>query len=153
MRTDQYFRIGLAIFFAAPALAAPSWGCASEQKPRPVAIDPSNPTASESEPLRVAALSPSPETPPSASQTPGEPVGENPVVPSSAEDHAHDHPGNVAPKGNPKAGEAGKTGKAGKQQGTIYTCPMHPEVISDKPGRCPKCGMNLVPKEPAEGKK
>ncbi len=25
-----------------------------------------------------------------------------------------------------------------------YTCPMHPEVISDKPGRCPKCGMNLV---------
>jgi len=25
-----------------------------------------------------------------------------------------------------------------------YTCPMHPEVISDKPGKCPKCGMNLV---------
>lgn len=27
----------------------------------------------------------------------------------------------------------------------LYTCPMHPEVISDKLGRCPKCGMNLVP--------
>lgn len=26
-----------------------------------------------------------------------------------------------------------------------YTCPMHPEVISDKPGKCPKCGMDLVP--------
>jgi Cu(I)/Ag(I) efflux system membrane fusion protein len=26
-----------------------------------------------------------------------------------------------------------------------YTCPMHPEVISDKPGKCPKCGMNLIP--------
>jgi Cu2+-exporting ATPase len=26
-----------------------------------------------------------------------------------------------------------------------YTCPMHPEVIKDAPGRCPKCGMNLVP--------
>ncbi len=25
-----------------------------------------------------------------------------------------------------------------------YTCPMDPDVISDKPGRCPKCGMNLV---------
>lgn len=26
----------------------------------------------------------------------------------------------------------------------VYTCPMHPEVKSDKPGKCPKCGMNLV---------
>jgi len=28
-----------------------------------------------------------------------------------------------------------------------YTCPMHPEVISDKSGKCPKCGMNLVKKK------
>jgi hypothetical protein len=26
----------------------------------------------------------------------------------------------------------------------MYTCPMHPEVISDIAGKCPKCGMNLV---------
>jgi hypothetical protein len=32
---------------------------------------------------------------------------------------------------------------------TLYTCPMHPEVISDKPGQCPKCGMDLVPKKPS----
>lgn len=25
-----------------------------------------------------------------------------------------------------------------------YTCPMHPEVISDEPGTCPECGMELV---------
>ena len=25
-----------------------------------------------------------------------------------------------------------------------YTCPMHPEVISGHPGKCPKCGMTLV---------
>jgi hypothetical protein len=29
----------------------------------------------------------------------------------------------------------------------VYTCPMHPEVISDKPGKCPKCGMDLVVKK------
>jgi len=28
-----------------------------------------------------------------------------------------------------------------------YSCPMHPEVTSDKPGKCPKCGMDLVEKE------
>lgn len=27
-----------------------------------------------------------------------------------------------------------------------YTCPMHPEVVKDKPGDCPKCGMKLVQK-------
>ena len=29
----------------------------------------------------------------------------------------------------------------------VYTCSMHPEVISDKPGECPKCGMNLIEKK------
>jgi len=28
----------------------------------------------------------------------------------------------------------------------MYTCPMHPEVLMDKPGKCPKCGMNLIKK-------
>ena len=26
----------------------------------------------------------------------------------------------------------------------VYVCPMHPEVVSDEPGRCPKCGMKLL---------
>ncbi len=29
---------------------------------------------------------------------------------------------------------------------TVWTCPMDPDVVSDKPGRCPKCGMELQPK-------
>jgi Cu(I)/Ag(I) efflux system membrane fusion protein len=31
-------------------------------------------------------------------------------------------------------------------QKEVYTCPMHPEIIRDKPGSCPICGMNLVKK-------
>ena len=31
-----------------------------------------------------------------------------------------------------------------------YTCSMHPEVVSDQPGKCPKCGMTLVKKEEAK---
>jgi Cu+-exporting ATPase len=30
--------------------------------------------------------------------------------------------------------------------GTVYTCPMHPEVERDQPGDCPICGMALEPK-------
>ena len=33
-----------------------------------------------------------------------------------------------------------------------YTCPMHPEVIKDEPGNCPKCGMNLVPLKETDSK-
>jgi Cu+-exporting ATPase len=35
-------------------------------------------------------------------------------------------------------------------EGTIYTCPMHPEVRQVGPGTCPKCGMALEPELPSE---
>lgn len=34
-----------------------------------------------------------------------------------------------------------------KQTSVYYTCPMHPEVKSSQPGKCPKCGMQLVKKQ------
>jgi len=44
-----------------------------------------------------------------------------------------------------QASDTTKTKKA-KTAKVQYTCTMHPEVISDKPGKCPKCGMTLVKK-------
>ena len=34
--------------------------------------------------------------------------------------------------------------------GTLYTCPMHPEIEQDHPGTCPRCGMALEPLMPGE---
>ena len=33
------------------------------------------------------------------------------------------------------------------EHATTYTCTMHPEIIRDKPGNCPICGMKLVPRK------
>ena len=35
----------------------------------------------------------------------------------------------------------------------VYTCSMHPEVVSNKPGNCPKCGMELVLQKPGTAMK
>jgi uncharacterized paraquat-inducible protein A len=39
-----------------------------------------------------------------------------------------------------------KTGETGKIR---YACPMHPDMVMDEPGKCPRCGaeLNLSPKE------
>ena len=39
-----------------------------------------------------------------------------------------------------------KINESQKMSAAVYTCTMHPEVHSDKPGKCPKCGMELVKK-------
>lgn len=42
--------------------------------------------------------------------------------------------------------ETADTVSAGKNS-IVYTCPMHPKVAENKPGVCPKCGMDLVEKQ------
>lgn len=54
-----------------------------------------------------------------------------------------------APGGSSPATGAPATTPPGAGK-VLYTCPMHPEVVSDKPGKCPKCGMNLEPKPAPE---
>ena len=49
----------------------------------------------------------------------------------SREAHAHA----ARPAGATAPSTAAATG------GTRYTCPMHPEIVRDAPGSCPKCGM------------
>lgn len=34
---------------------------------------------------------------------------------------------------------------------TIYTCSMHPQVMQDRPGKCPICGMELIPEKKSTG--
>lgn len=40
-----------------------------------------------------------------------------------------------------------KMGMNPDKMAKTYVCPMHPEVTSDKPGECPKCGMTMAAKK------
>ncbi len=55
-----------------------------------------------------------------------------------ATDHGHAH----------RAGSAA-TASAPAPEGTVYTCPMHPQIRQPEPGSCPICGMALEPVLPA----
>lgn len=41
--------------------------------------------------------------------------------------------------------------QADVQPAEVWVCPMHPDVRSPQPGRCPQCGMALVLEEPEHG--
>ncbi|MCW5661888.1 MAG: copper-translocating P-type ATPase [Burkholderiaceae bacterium] len=65
-----------------------------------------------------------------------------------AADHAHPHP-HVHAGHAQHAADAAAAAPALAPAGTLYTCPMHPEIRQDHPGHCPKCGMALEPVLPA----
>ena len=69
--------------------------------------------------------------------------GQDHAAPPPAHNHAghHHHGASV----NHVAG----TEKAPQPAGTIYTCPMHPQIRQTGPGSCPICGMALEPVLPA----
>jgi len=57
-------------------------------------------------------------------------------------EHHHDH-------GATHGGHASLEPAAAAPEGTIYTCPMHPEIRQPQPGNCPICGMTLEPVLPS----
>ena len=62
----------------------------------------------------------------------------------------HGHHPHHAGHGPEDAGPAGaRPAPASVPPGTVYTCPMHPEIRQDHPGNCPKCGMTLEPVMPS----
>ena len=73
------------------------------------------------------------------------------------EKHGHTHHGHVHGERDPRDAIAPVPDKATGQAvpppaaavGTIYTCPMHPQIRQDHPGTCPICGMTLEPEMPA----
>lgn len=66
--------------------------------------------------------------------------------PSGHEAHQH---GTTAAASQPDSDQRHQHGSA--PEAPEFTCPMHLEIQSDTPGRCPKCNMELVPKKPSEG--
>ena len=50
----------------------------------------------------------------------------------------------VGGPGDPQPVEPGAQAE-GKQEATVYTCSMHPQIRSPDPGLCPQCGMDLIP--------
>lgn len=57
------------------------------------------------------------------------------------------------PEAPPAPAPSTPSPRLGAPADSVYACPMHPEVTSHEPGRCPKCGMTLVLQEPPRGQK
>ena len=145
MATKKRIFTWLGAFIAlSPAFIA----CASSAPARPAALDPSNPDGPESPRMM------------SSGNESSAPMAMDMNMDSNAEmaspdagaapmhhDHQHQYQGGAS--ASPMEMTDAGAPSAGSSSATVYTCMMHPEVTSDKPGRCPKCGMKLVPKAKA----
>lgn len=134
-------------------------GCASQPPTKPTALDPSNPKAPEATPATLTPLvgndlAPKP-TPPAATEQPAAmPPGHHHGghgAPAAPSDEAAPMPMEM-PMDTPAKGHEHKKDAGAEKAAVTYTCPMHPEITSPKPGKCPKCGMTLVPRKPSEPK-
>ncbi len=84
-----------------------------------------------------------PETPPAADSPPA--AESMPASATASATLAMPLPSVPRSMPRPPPPKASSSVPAAAPMGVDYTCPMHPEVHSPVPGKCPKCGMDLVP--------
>jgi Heavy metal binding domain len=134
-------------------------GCASTQL-EVGPNDPANPAAkSEPVPLVGQALAPDFDPQATGSVSPGadshpghehhqqEPRGaQRPSTPHAAQDHEGSSPQALrAANAHPEHAPPDAKGNDSRDAVQRWTCTMHPQVLEPKPGKCPICGMKLVP--------
>ena len=150
------------LFFLLAISVAMLTGCTAPEQPGALALDhPANPNAVEV-PLPAASrtlVMDAPATGAAGETTPtsggsghGSHVGHG--DPAAAGDVAGMQHGAPAPATHDHAGGSSENRSPATQSGATaaaYVCPMHAEVTSDKPAKCPKCGMKLVARKPSEG--
>lgn len=161
-KTNQMIQIAeLRSYVAAASLAFYASGCASSQIPS----DPQHPASPDAPqaplpPVGEALAEPSEpqttETTPPDSHS-HESGGASEAAHTATPDGSHGashagHSGSVpTPATAPHTGhEAPASATQTDKEAARWTCPMHPEVMQSEPGKCPKCGMKLVPATPKQ---
>jgi hypothetical protein len=127
-------------------------GCAAPPPlPKPALDQPSNPDAPQAAPIAASntlALPPAiePTTAPATAKVPPATGESMPGMRHMGHDMGHDTGSMPGMKHDASASQSATTPSATTQAAVLYTCTMHPDIVSDHPGKCPKCGMKLVRK-------
>lgn len=147
MASEKRIFTWLGAFIAlSPAFIA----CGSSVPARPAALDPSNPDGPESPRMMSSGTEPSaPMAMDMDMDANAEMASPDAGATPMHHDHQPQHPGGTGTPPMDMTDAGAPSAAASSDTATVYTCTMHPEVTSNKPGRCPKCGMKLVPKAKA----